>query len=376
MQDNHVRIRIALGVFALLSSSSDVWAAAAAQRMQQQKAMQQQAMQQQAAQQQAAQQTTQQNGTQQQATTAQQAAQQAAQQQQAQLQQMAAQQIAAAEYAAYKQAMQQVLASREAEAQSVAQMQQVVAERQAEAVAQYQQQAAYQQVQKVLGYKQSQAIQQAAVEKSQAEINGQIQEYANYLAKRKAAMGQQAIAQQQAQTAMEMTQYYERQKVAAVKNRMALQARAQEEVVRRRGGQQVGALAMAEGASQIAAREATSQAETVVTIEDLWSALDQGSLPWEKIIDTDIKRLTVAEYIDRFRKLGIKISRSPGEYVGIINTMAQQNAGFLKAPFLNVLSYAAIVEYDFDNGENKDELARKTLGEANFLANRKRLFGK
>ena len=49
--------------------------------------------------------------------------------------------------------------------------------------------------------------------------------------------------------------------------------------------------------------------------------------------------------------------------------------GFLDAPFMNVLSYAAIVEYDFDNGEDKDALARKVLGEEQFTSNRRRLFG-
>ena len=32
----------------------------------------------------------------------------------------------------------------------------------------------------------------------------------------------------------------------------------------------------------------------------------------------------------------------------------------------------AIVDYDFDNGMDKDDLARKVLGEAGFEANKKR----
>lgn len=329
---------------AMMLLSSDVWAAAAAKRIQEQKAMQQQLLQQQY-QQQVAQQQAQQVA----------AYQQAVAERQVQMQQIAAQQKAAAEYAAYKQAMQEAVAQRAAQAQAAQ---------------------AAQQMQNVAAYQQAQAVQKAAAAKSQSELNGQVQEYAQYLAKRQAVMGQQAVAVQQAQTAMEMAQYYERQKVAAVQNRIALQARVQQEAVRRKMGQLGLEGADARRAAEAVAAEspAAPSEETVVAIEDLWSALDQGSLAWQKIVDADIKRLTVAEYMDRFRKLGIKISRSPGEYVETIDSMASQNPGFLQAPFMSVLSYAAIVEYDFDNGGNKDEMARKVLGEENFLANKKRLF--
>ena len=44
----------------------------------------------------------------------------------------------------------------------------------------------------------------------------------------------------------------------------------------------------------------------------------------------------------------------------------------LDRPFGELLQIAAIVDYDFDNGMDKDELARKVLGEAGFEANKKR----
>lgn len=326
--------------------SSEVMAAAAAKRMQQQKALQEQMIQQQY-QEQLAQKQAQEVAVYQQAVA----------ERQAQMQQIAAQQKAAAEYAAAKQAMQQA-----------------VAQKQAQAVAEYQQQAAYAQVQNVLSYKQSQAVQQAASAKTQAQLNGEIQEYAQYMATRQAAMAKQAVAMQQAQTDMEMAQYYERQKIVAAQNRIALQARVQQEDLRRRKIRQAAEQRDTQAESSEGQEESGPAA--VVSIEELWQALDRDSNAWSKIMDADIKRLTVAEYMDRFRKLGIRISKSPGEYVGIIDAMSGQNSGLLNAPFLNVLSYAAIVEYDFDNGQDKDELARRALGEANFQANKKRVLKK
>jgi hypothetical protein len=44
----------------------------------------------------------------------------------------------------------------------------------------------------------------------------------------------------------------------------------------------------------------------------------------------------------------------------------------LQRPFGELIQIVAIVDYDFDNGMNKDDLARKVLGEAGFEANRKR----
>lgn len=331
-----------------LTLPHDVWAAAAAQRMQQQKAMQQKILQQQYEQQMAQKQAQEMA-----------AYQQAIAQRQAQMQQVAVQQKAAAEYAVQKRAMQEA-----------------IAQRQAQQVAQYQQQAAAQQMQNVLAQKQAGMVKQAVAAKSQAELNQQIQEYAQFLAKRQQVVGQQAIVQQQAKTAVEMAQYHERQKMAAVQTRIAMERKIQEEMIHRRVAQQAGSLGAIQGSLPPPQQDSPAQDSVVVTIDDLWAALDRDSSAWQKVIDQEIKRLTVAEYMDRFGKQGILIRRAPGEYVKIIDTISGQNPDALQAPFMNVLSYAAIMEYDFDNGENKDALARRVLGEANFLANKKRILAR
>ena len=129
-------------------------------------------------------------------------------------------------------------------------------------------------------------------------------------------------------------------------------------------------------ATQKAAQGSPEGAQTVVDIADLWNSLDRSSVAWEQIVDEEIKLLTVSEYIDRFGKLGVRIRKPPGGYVKLIDALANQTVGFLDAPFMNVLSYAAIVEYDFDNGKNKDELARQVLGEDAFRANKQRIDGR
>jgi hypothetical protein len=347
--------------------SSDAFAAAAMQRRVQQQKMQQQQMMQQAYQQAVAQKQAQEVA----------AYQQAVAQRQAMMQQ-AAYQKAAAEYSAYKQAMQQAVAKRTAELQAVEQMKQMVVERQQQQVAEYQTAVARKQVAEVAAYKQGVAMKQAVEQKAQAEVNQQIQEYAQYLAARKSALAQQGIMAQQAVVGQQLLQQTAVQHVknqqarAAVEGKIVAQAVGVKSVM----GQKMAADVLASRARDEAqSGSSMDQPDTVVDIQDLWKALDVSSEAWAQIVDREIKVLTVSEYIDRFRKMKIKISRPPGYYVGLIDALGEQMTGFLSAPFTNVLSYAAIVEYDFDNGTNKDELARQILGSGQFESNRKRVLG-
>lgn len=287
--------------------------------------------------------------------------QQALAQRQAQAQQQAAYQKAAAEYAAYKMAMQQAVAQRQAQAQA----QQV--------------QAATQQVAQVVAYKQAVAARHAAETKAQSDVNGQIQEYARYLATRRAALVRQGVVAQATAVEQQLLQNAVVQKFKAQQARVAVETRiATEAASRAVMGKKLAADVMATKVAQSRQRTeapAPSGDPTEVDIQDLWAALDAGSTAWGQILDREIKLLTVAEYIDRFRKARVTIRKAPGHYVGLIDSLAKQMDGFLSAPFMNVLSYAAIMEYDFDNGSSKEELARKTLGPEQFEMNRRRVLG-
>ncbi len=339
--------------------SADVFAAAAVQRRQQmQQQMQQQAYQQAIAQRQAQEVA---------------AYRQAMAQRQAVVQQQAAYQKAAMEYAAYKQTMQQAVARRGAEINAANQIKGQIAQHQAQQVQAYQVAAAKKQVAQVVAYQQARATQQVVAGKVQAEVNDQVREYAAYLAARKAALARQGIAMQQAATGQKLLQNAALQRAQARQARAAAtQKVAAETAARAAAGRQAAALM----AGQDPAEGPPSGDDTVVGLRQLWDALDVSAEAWDQIIDREIKVLTVAEYIDRFGKLDIKIRKAPGHYAGLIDALAAEMEGFLAAPFMNILSYAAIVEYDFDNGTDKDALARQVLGKQEYESNRRRVLGK
>lgn len=116
----------------------------------------------------------------------------------------------------------------------------------------------------------------------------------------------------------------------------------------------------------------SSDGEQTVDISEVWKRLDNKSTAWSLLIDDQAKLLTVSEYLDRFHKEGVKISAPPLHYVQMIDQIVKENPQMLQRPFGELLQIAAIVDYDFDNGMNKDDLARKVLGEAGFEENKKR----
>ncbi len=116
-----------------------------------------------------------------------------------------------------------------------------------------------------------------------------------------------------------------------------------------------------------------SQPEDVVTLSDIWQVFEKTSESWSLIMDRQAKVATVEKFINDYKKEGVILRKSPDEYVDIIDSMTQSNQAILTNSFKGVLKFVAIVEYDFDNGQNKDELARKILGEKFYNENRKRL---
>lgn len=363
--------RIFLLWLAVVLPVADAHAAAAVQRrVQQQKQQQAQAAaqyQQQMMQQQQAQQVAQY-----------QQAQQVAQYQQAQqMAQQAAAQKAAQEYAIQKAAMEAAVAKKQAEEQQAAQVVQAVAQNQAQQAAQYQQAAAYRNAAAMTEYKQAQELKAYKEAQTQAQLNGEIRQYAEYTAKRNALLQAQTAQAAQEATERQLLTHAAYQAAEVMKKRSELNAAYQEDV-RRRLGQRAGQAAQASGAPADGQGDSAALDVPVTTVGlmELWDALDRSARPWAQIVDREIKLLTVSEFIDRFRKSGIRISHSPGEYVGKIDSVAANNADMLNSPFGNLLSYVAIVDYDFENGHNKDELARQVLGDANFWTNKRRVQGK
>ena len=116
-----------------------------------------------------------------------------------------------------------------------------------------------------------------------------------------------------------------------------------------------------------------SQVQDVVDIEDLWKTFETTSENWPLILDPQAKVLTVDRWIHQYQEKGITISKPPLFYSQIIDGISQQNPSLLNQPFDKLLQFMAIVEYDFDNGTDRDQLAKKFLGEQAWKSNRHRL---
>ncbi|MFA5088703.1 MAG: hypothetical protein WC552_06685 [Candidatus Omnitrophota bacterium] len=113
--------------------------------------------------------------------------------------------------------------------------------------------------------------------------------------------------------------------------------------------------------------------QDVVEMRQLWEAFETSSEAWALIIDQVSKEMIVAHYIGLFRQKGITLRKLPPHYAGLIDSMSEGNPSLLRKPFAEILQILAILEYDFDNGQNKDAMALKILGQAGFAENKKRL---
>ncbi len=135
-------------------------------------------------------------------------------------------------------------------------------------------------------------------------------------------------------------------------------------------------LALNTGTGPSAAAAASSAAaadnSSDVDLAEVWKKLDKKSTVWKALDDDQSKLLTVTEYISRFQNEGVKISAPPSHYVEMIDQAIGQNPQMLDRPFGELLQILAIIDYDFDNGMDKDNLAKQVLGEAGYEENKKR----
>ncbi len=120
-----------------------------------------------------------------------------------------------------------------------------------------------------------------------------------------------------------------------------------------------------------AVAEASNEGQDV-DLSEVWKKLDTSSRVWTLLVEDQAKVLTVSEYLDRFRRQGVKINEPPEHYVQMIDQMSQTTPQMLERPFGDLLKILAIIDYDFDNGMDKDELARKVLGDAAYEQNKQR----
>ncbi len=137
--------------------------------------------------------------------------------------------------------------------------------------------------------------------------------------------------------------------------------------------QQMQQQAMLQQAQQQQAASATAEVADTVDIEQIWTRMETTSDAWPLMIDFEAKALTVAHFIDRFTQQGIQVRNPPEYYVQMIDDMSVNSPELLTNSFDKVLTLVTVLEYDYDNGENPDELAKRFLGPTQYQENRRRL---
>lgn len=118
---------------------------------------------------------------------------------------------------------------------------------------------------------------------------------------------------------------------------------------------------------------APQEIKDIVDISDIFKALETSSKAWVLMIDAEAKEMVVQHFIDTFRQQNAVIRKPAHTYVPLIDEMARNQPQMLENPFENILRLTAIMEYDFDIGQDKDALAKKVLGEKAYIENKKRL---
>ena len=113
--------------------------------------------------------------------------------------------------------------------------------------------------------------------------------------------------------------------------------------------------------------------EETIQMSEILSKLEYSSEFWDLVLDPQAKAVIVSQYIQWYQQNGVRIQKSAEHYVQLIDTMVYNNRTLLQQPFKNIVKLAAIMEYDFDNGHDKDGLARQFLGDTLYLQNKQRL---
>jgi len=209
---------------------------------------------------------------------------------------------------------------------------------------------------------------QAAVRKKMIEEQAKV--YAQQRARAMAQQRAQVIAQQQAQVIAQQKAQAIAYQRAAIQHQVASQIQNIKQINLHQPA--VEGLTMD---LEVQAQAPSPQVKAVATLDEVVSALEQSSQDWDLIIDKDAKEMVVVQYIEQYRQKGIIINNSSSVYAEMINGMAQESPEMLNLPFAKILMVAAIMQYDFNNGEDKDALALKILGSYDAVKKNKERLG-
>ncbi|MDD4202461.1 MAG: apolipoprotein N-acyltransferase [Candidatus Omnitrophica bacterium] len=121
-------------------------------------------------------------------------------------------------------------------------------------------------------------------------------------------------------------------------------------------------------------RSGSSSALTEASItSEIINTFNNNSTQWLNINYPSLKEDILKYYISEYANNGIVIKNPPALYVVMIDNLIQQNPSVANMPLYSILQTVSIIEYDFNNGQDKDMLAKKVLGESAWKDNRERL---
>lgn len=105
---------------------------------------------------------------------------------------------------------------------------------------------------------------------------------------------------------------------------------------------------------------------------EMMAQLSQNLSTWPTLNPED-QKLAVAAVIQLLgQQQQGKITRPPAYYAQRINQTILGNQEVLDMPLDRVVVIMAVMDYDFDNGQDKEKLAEQVLGPAMYAANKAR----
>lgn len=108
------------------------------------------------------------------------------------------------------------------------------------------------------------------------------------------------------------------------------------------------------------------------TFEQMMNQLSVNCMYWNQLSDENKKR-AVDAVIQLYRvRDNVAILGSPDFYVRKVNETLAGDPGVANLDLPQVIKILSVMEYDFYNGQNKDEVAKQTLGEKMYEANKLR----
>lgn len=105
---------------------------------------------------------------------------------------------------------------------------------------------------------------------------------------------------------------------------------------------------------------------------DMMNQLSKNMGVWERLGGNEKKQAVEAVIVLYKNRDNIAILNTGEFYVGKIDETLSANPPVANMDIMTLMRVLAVMEYDFYNGQNKDELARKLLGDKGFEENRTR----